>query len=392
DAQQPTRVGPRERQAEPADEAEPRRPQEPPSGHQDEGEESEGRRGADDHALVRLCATAEEGRRALGERDEEDRAERAAPHEHAEPLVDAPRRRKRRRPRPRALAPVAHPRRERHERRRQDRDLHGRERAQACQERVREVVGPTPDQPAIEAPLPGGRSVDPVVQIERAADHHRERPLGLRHVADGRAREVEPRHQEDEREEDGRRGDREDPEMSPLGRLGDAIHGRYRAFAHHRKHRAIVQTMPAHSVGSGTISFGLVSIPVKLYTAAAPQSVSFNLLHAKCGSRIKLQNFCPVCNEVVDRAALVRGYEFAKDQYVRVADEELKSLEGEASKVIDIAEFVPLTSVDPIYFEKTYYLGPDKGGEKAYRLLADAMGSHGRIALAKFVMRGKESL
>ena len=150
--------------------------------------------------------------------------------------------------------------------------------------------------------------------------------------------------------------------------------------------------MPAHATGSGTISFGLVSIPVKLYTAAASQSVSFNLLHAKCGSRIKLQNFCPVCNEVVDRAALVRGYEFAKDQYVRVADEELKSLEGEASKVIDIAEFVPLTSVDPIYFEKTYYLGPDKGGEKAYRLLADAMGSHGRVALAKFVMRGKESL
>src|SRR2546422_4989031 len=73
--------------------------------------------------------------------------------------------------------------------------------------------------------------------------------------------------------------------------------------------------MPAHATGSGTISFGLVSIPVKLYTAAASQSVSFNLLHAKCGSRIKLQNFCPVCNEVVDRAALVRGYEFAKDQY-----------------------------------------------------------------------------
>ena len=150
--------------------------------------------------------------------------------------------------------------------------------------------------------------------------------------------------------------------------------------------------MPAHAIGSGTISFGLVSIPVKLYTAAASQSVSFNLLHAKCGSRIKLQNFCPVCNEVVDRAALVRGYEFAKDQYVRVSDEELKGLEGEASKVIDIAEFVPLASVDPIYFEKTYYLGPDKGGEKAYRLLADAMHTHGRVALAKFVMRGKESL
>jgi DNA end-binding protein Ku len=150
--------------------------------------------------------------------------------------------------------------------------------------------------------------------------------------------------------------------------------------------------MAPHSIGSGTISFGLVSIPVRLYTAASSANVSFNLLHAKCGSRIKQQTFCPTCNEVVDRASLVRGYEFSKDQYVRVADEELKALEGEASKVIDIAEFVPLQSVDPIYFEKTYYLGPDKGGDKAYRLLADAMEKGGRVALAKFVMRGKESL
>ena len=150
--------------------------------------------------------------------------------------------------------------------------------------------------------------------------------------------------------------------------------------------------MPPHSIGSGTISFGLVSIPIKMYTAASSAGVSFNLLHAKCGNRIKMQQFCPVCNEVVDRAGLVKGYEFAKDQYVRFTDEELKVLEGEASKVIDIAEFVPLPRVDPIYFEKTYYLGPDKGGEKAYRLLADAMAKTDRVALAKFVMRGKESL
>jgi DNA end-binding protein Ku len=150
--------------------------------------------------------------------------------------------------------------------------------------------------------------------------------------------------------------------------------------------------MAPHSLGSGTISFGLVSIPVKLYTAASSGSVSFNLLHAKCGSRIKQQTFCPVCNEVVERNALVKGYEFQKDQYVRLTDEELKGLEGEASKVIDIAEFVPLASVDPIYFEKTYYLGPDKGGEKPYRLLADAMAKSDRVALATFVMRGKESL
>ena len=150
--------------------------------------------------------------------------------------------------------------------------------------------------------------------------------------------------------------------------------------------------MPPHSIGSGTMSFGLVSIPIKLYTTASSGGVSFNLLHAKCGNRIKQQQLCPVCNEVLDRAALVKGYEFTKEQYVRFTDEELKTLEGEASKIIDIAEFVPLPTVDPIYFEKTYYLGPDKGGEKAYRLLADAMAKTDRVALAKFVMRGKESL
>jgi DNA end-binding protein Ku len=150
--------------------------------------------------------------------------------------------------------------------------------------------------------------------------------------------------------------------------------------------------MPPHSIGSGTISFGLVSIPVKMYTATSPGGVAFNLLHAKCGSRIRQQTFCPTCNEVVERSALVRGYEFAKDQYARVSDEELKGLEGEASKIIDITEFVPLDKVDPIYFERAYYLGPDKGGEKPYRLLADALARSERVALASFVMRGKESL
>src|SRR5262245_49081571 len=150
--------------------------------------------------------------------------------------------------------------------------------------------------------------------------------------------------------------------------------------------------MPPHPVGPGTISFGLVSIPVKLYTAASSAGVSFNLLHAKCGSRIRQQTFCPVDQQVVDRTALVKGYEVQKDEYVRFTEDELRSLEGEASRVIDIAEFVPLEKVDPIYFEKTYYLGPEKGGEKPYRLLADAMAKSDRVALAKFVMRGKESL
>ena len=150
--------------------------------------------------------------------------------------------------------------------------------------------------------------------------------------------------------------------------------------------------MPPHAIGSGTISFGLVSIPIKLYAATTTSSVSFNLLHAKCGSRIRQQQFCPQCNQVVDRSELVRAYEFAKDQYVRVNDEELKALEGEASKTIDIAEFVPLDKVDPIYFERTYYLGPDKSGEKPYRLLADAMAKSQQVAVARFVMRGKENL
>ena len=150
--------------------------------------------------------------------------------------------------------------------------------------------------------------------------------------------------------------------------------------------------MPPRSIGSGAISFGLVSIPVKLYLAASSESPSFNLLHARCGNRIRQQRFCPACNTVVEREELIRGYEVSKDQYIQVTDEELKALEGEASEEIEIAEFVPLAKVDPIYFERSYYLGPDRGGEKAYRLLADTMAQVGKVALAKFVLRGKENL
>jgi DNA end-binding protein Ku len=150
--------------------------------------------------------------------------------------------------------------------------------------------------------------------------------------------------------------------------------------------------MPPRSIGSGAISFGLVSIPVKLYLAASSESPSFNLMHARCGNRIRQQRFCPACNTVVEREELIRGYEVSKDQYIQVTDEELKALEGEASEEIEIAEFVPLEKVDPIYFERSYYLGPDRGGEKAYRLLADTMAQVGKVALAKFVLRGKENL
>jgi DNA end-binding protein Ku len=150
--------------------------------------------------------------------------------------------------------------------------------------------------------------------------------------------------------------------------------------------------MTPHALGSALISFGLVSIPIRLYTAASSAGVSFHLLHATCGHRIRQQLVCPVDHEVVERSGLVKGYEFAQDEYVHVTAEELKALEGEASKVIDITEFVPLARVDPLYFEKTYYLGPDKAGAKAYRLLAEAMATTDRVALATFVMRGKENL
>ena len=112
-----------------------------------------------------------------------------------------------------------------------------------------------------------------------------------------------------------------------------------------------------------------------------------------CGAGAPVdEHFCPQCNRTVDRAELTRAYEFAKDQYVRVGDDELKGLEGEASKTIDIAEFVPLDRVDPIFFEKTYYLGPDKGGERAYRLLAESLERAQRLAVGRFQTRGKDNL
>lgn len=152
--------------------------------------------------------------------------------------------------------------------------------------------------------------------------------------------------------------------------------------------------MGARSIGSASISFGLVNIPVKLYsTTESTVGVSFNLLHEKCKGRLKQQYICPRDNnEVVERSAMVKGYEFAKDQYVVFTDEELKALEEQASKTIEITEFVTLAKVDPLYFEKAYYLGPDKGAEKSYRLLITAMKETGRSALAKYAARGKQYL
>jgi DNA end-binding protein Ku len=151
--------------------------------------------------------------------------------------------------------------------------------------------------------------------------------------------------------------------------------------------------MPPRPIASGTISFGLVSIPVKLFPATQPASaISFNLLHGKDGSRLKQQYVCAKDGAVVPREEMVKGYEIAKDRYVVFSTEELKALEEIASQTIDIAEFVPVAEVDPVYFDRAYYLGPEKGGAKAYRLLSEAMKRAGKAALARYAARGKQYL
>jgi DNA end-binding protein Ku len=150
--------------------------------------------------------------------------------------------------------------------------------------------------------------------------------------------------------------------------------------------------MAARAISSGTISFGLVSIPVKLYTAASSEQVRFNMLHGKCRGRIKQQYYCPADNEVVERDTLVKGYEYARGQFVLFTDEELKGLEAERSNSMEIVEFVPLASVDFVQVERSYYLGPDKGGDKAYQLLSQAMDKTGRVAVGRWAARGKEQL
>ncbi len=151
--------------------------------------------------------------------------------------------------------------------------------------------------------------------------------------------------------------------------------------------------MPAHAMGSATVSFGLVSIPVKIFSASQPAAdISFNLVHKDCGSRLKQQYVCTKDGALVPREEMVKGYEFAKGQYVLFSPEELKALEEKATQTVDITEFVPAETIDPVYFDKPYYLGADKGGERAYRLLAKAMEETKRWALAKYAARGKQYL
>ena len=149
----------------------------------------------------------------------------------------------------------------------------------------------------------------------------------------------------------------------------------------------------ARSIASLTISFGLVAIPVKLYSATvSSEKISFNLLRQKDGSRVKQQYIAVADGKPVERSEMVKGYEFAKDQYVMFTSEELKALEDATTHAIDIGQFVPLESVDPVYFDGTYYLAPDKGGAKPYTLLATALRKAGQAAVGRWVSRGKEHI
>jgi DNA end-binding protein Ku len=151
--------------------------------------------------------------------------------------------------------------------------------------------------------------------------------------------------------------------------------------------------MPARPLSSATISFGLVSVPVKLYsTGDSSASVSFNWIHKDCGSRLRQQYICAREGVVVEKDQMVKGYEFAKDQYVLFNDEELKALEQKADSTIEIVEFVPADQVDRVYMDKPYYLGPEKGGDRAYRLLAESMRTTGLSALGRYAARGKQYL
>lgn len=147
--------------------------------------------------------------------------------------------------------------------------------------------------------------------------------------------------------------------------------------------------MAARSTGSTTISFGLVSIPIKMYTATQSQSVGFNMLHEECGSRVKQQLFCPVHERVIERDETVKGFEVQKGQYVVFSGEELAKLEAEKTNTVEIVEFVPAASVDFVQIEKTTYLGPDKGGHKAYSLLGHAMRQTEVVAVGRYNARGK---
>ena len=151
--------------------------------------------------------------------------------------------------------------------------------------------------------------------------------------------------------------------------------------------------MAARPIASATVSFGLVSVPVSLYSSAeSTAKVSFNWLHQECGSRLKQQYVCKQDGDLVNREDMVKGYEFQKGKFVTFTPDELKALEEQATGSIEITEFVPAEQIERLYLSKLYYLGPDKGGDRAYRLLSQAMRETGLAAIAKYAARGKQYL
>jgi len=148
----------------------------------------------------------------------------------------------------------------------------------------------------------------------------------------------------------------------------------------------------ARAIWSGAISFGLVNVPVKLYTATSPKTVRFNQLSSKTGARIRQKRVDPTTDEEVPYEDIVKGYEITPDRYVTITNEELEALDPKATKTIDIEEFVDLVEIDPIYYDHNYYLAPTAGGAKAYRLLLDAMRESGKIGIGKVVIRSKQQL
>lgn len=142
----------------------------------------------------------------------------------------------------------------------------------------------------------------------------------------------------------------------------------------------------------GAISFGLVNIPVKMYTATEDKDIHFKYLHAACKTPIRYERRCPACDVEVSHEDMVMGYEYEKGRYVVLRDEDFHRIPEESSRTIDIIDFVDLNEIDPIYYDKTYYLEPSAGGEKAYALLKTAMSETGKTAVAKVMIRSKSAL
>jgi DNA end-binding protein Ku len=146
----------------------------------------------------------------------------------------------------------------------------------------------------------------------------------------------------------------------------------------------------ASTVWKGYITFGLITIPVRLFAAARTERVSFNQIHGVCGSRIKQQTFCPRCERVVERSELVKGFEVEKDRYVIVNDEEVKSIAPASGDTMEIFEFVKAEGIDPIYYDASYFMVPEDAGKKAYYLLLQTMQKSGYSAIAKVTMHQRE--